>query len=340
MVGGMDVIDAHSHLPLDTDDAVTVLEGVGGGGVSVINICVDSGQLGGLDAQRGWYRSLVQQHPKRFGWVTSFPLDGFGSSGWAESCIAQLDTDFAAGACGCKVWKNVGMELRDSERGDWVFCDDPRFDPIYEHLSAVEKPLLMHIGEPLACWTSIDQMERDRSPHLAYYRQCPQWHWHGRAGVPTHSDLIASRDRVAERHPGLTVVGAHYGSLEYSIDEVAKRLRRYPNFVVDTSARLGDIALQAALDRERVRDFFMEFSGRVLWGLDWVLTTPTSQLEESARREVLTRLAAAYEQEFAFFAGAQPVEINGGRIAGLELPADVLRAMFHDNAMRVYGLSG
>ena len=324
-------VDAHSHLPLDTDAALAAVEKVG---VRIVNICVDSPQLGGLDAQRGWYRDLLQRHPERFAWVTSFSLDGFGTDGWAERAIAQLDADFADGACGCKVWKNVGMELRDPATGAFVFCDDERFDAIYAHLAAAGRPLLMHIGEPLACWQSLDAMRAAKSPHLAYYEACPQWHWHGRAGVPSHARLIASRDAVCEKHPGLAVVGAHYGSLEFDVGEVAARLRRFPNFVVDTSARLGDIAIQAAADREGVRRLFQEFSTRILWGLDWVQTRPASALADGEAADLLARVAAAYAEERRFFLSDDPA----GEPRGLGLDDAIVRRLFNDNARRVYGV--
>lgn len=327
-------IDAHSHLPLDTEDGVAALDSLD---LSVICICVDSAQLGGLDAQRRWYRALQRRYPQRFHWVTSFSLAGFGEVGWADQAIAQIDSDFADGACGCKVWKNVGMELR-RPGGDFVFVDDPAFDPIWEHLAAKGRPLLMHIGEPLACWTSLDDMQRQGSPHLAYYRECPQWHWHGRSGMPSHAKLIATRDRVVEKHPKLTVIGAHYGSLEFSFADVAERLQKYPNFFVDTSSRLGDIALQAMHDRDGVREFFEMFADRILWGLDWVLTTPTSTVDDAERAGLLARITAAYQQEFAFFAGTDTVEINGRSVAGLGLPPEVLDKVFQDNARRVYDL--
>ena len=296
-------VDAHSHLPLDSDAALAAVEKVG---VRIVNICVDSPQLGGLDAQRGWYRDLLQRHPERFAWVTSFSLDGFGTDGWAKRAIAQLDADFADGACGCKVWKNVGMELRDPATGAFVFCDDERFDA----------------------------MRAAKSPHLAYYEACPQWHWHGRAGVPSHARLIASRDAVCEKHPGLAVVGAHYGSLEFDVGEVAARLRRFPNFVVDTSARLGDIAIQAAADREGVRRLFQEFSTRILWGLDWVQTRPASALADGEAADLLARVAAAYAEERRFFLSDDPA----GEPRGLGLDDAIVRRLFNDNARRVYGV--
>src|SRR4051812_17891856 len=98
------IVDGHAHLPLDTAEAQAWM---GSRELSVVNICVASSELGGLDAQREWYRKLHAAMPGRFAWVTSFD-----PAAPADEAIAQLKADFAAGACACKVWKNVGMEMR------------------------------------------------------------------------------------------------------------------------------------------------------------------------------------------------------------------------------------
>jgi predicted TIM-barrel fold metal-dependent hydrolase len=323
-------IDAHVHLPADSDAARDV---VAQAQLKVINICVDSAELGGLAAQRGWYSELRRRQPERFAWVTSFSLEGFGAAGWAERVIAQLAEDFdTGGAVGCKVWKNVGMDLRDPATGEFVFIDDARFEPIFQWLQEQGRPVLMHIGEPLACWSPLDPA----NPHYGYYSANPQWHWCGRTDVPTHARLIASRDAIAERFPRLKVVGAHYGSLEFDVSEVAARFERYPNFHVDTSARLADVGLQAARDHDKVRSFFIQYADRVLWGTDPVVTRPMSQLPPDQLQPLLQWLPRMWQKEWRFFATSDELHFNNVPARGLALPDDVLRKLFVDNARRVY----
>ncbi len=324
-------IDAHVHLPADTDASRALLEEAQ---VKVINICAASSRIGGCDAQRAWYRPLAARHPDRFAWVTSFNVEHFAAPDWAERAIAQLAGDFAGdgAAVGCKVWKNIGMELRDPATGDWVFVDDPRFDPIFRWLEKEGRPLLMHIGEPLACWQPLDPA----SPHYAYYSTETQWHWHGRDDVPTHQRLMESRDAIVQRYPKLTVIGAHYGSLEFDLGEMAARFERYPNFFVDTSARLVDMGLHAAADREAVRDFFIRWSDRILWGTDTVCDRPISAMDDTQREAHLGQVQRLLRKEWRFFATADDLNFNGRTARGLALPDDVLQRLFLDNARRVY----
>ena len=72
--------------------------------------------------------------------------------------------------------------------------------------------LIMHTGEPRACWLPLDP----KSPHYAYYSEHPQWHMHGRTDFPSHAELIAGRDRVLERHPRVAVCTIYNGNLDES----------------------------------------------------------------------------------------------------------------------------
>jgi predicted TIM-barrel fold metal-dependent hydrolase len=324
----MKAIDGHAHLPLDTSDGIAWVESQD---IAVVNICVDAAELGGLGAQRGWYRGLMEKRPGRFAWVTSFPLQGFGQPGWADRAIASLSADFAAGAVGCKIWKNVGMELRDPD-GRFVFVDDERFAPVLSFLQASGRPLLTHIAEPMAAWSPLDP----ESPHFDYYSTAKHWHWHGRTDVPTHERLIASRDAIVERYPNLRMIALHLGSQEHDLDAVESRLTRWQNYTVDTGARLGDLALHARRDRDRLRAFFHRWADRIIWGIDWVWTAPLSSRTpaewEQLRRELDARLAL----ELAFFGTDNEVVICGKPVCGLALPPRVLQALTLDNARRAY----
>ncbi len=117
------------------------------------------------------------------------------------------------------------------------------------------KTLMGHLGEPKNCWLPLDSMttQNDRR----YFENHPEYHMYLHPEMPSHEALMQARDCVLEKHPDLRFVGAHMGSLEYSVDELAKRLDRYPNMSVDLAARMGQLFYQTADGREKVRDFFI-----------------------------------------------------------------------------------
>lgn len=325
-------IDAHGHVPLDIPEATSWQGDFGLAGA--MNICVAHEDLGGLNAQREWYRQLSAANPAAWAWATSFSLDHFGGPDWAAGAIAALTHDFTSpgAASACKVWKNVGMELRDALTGDWVFVDDNRFTPIFEYLETHRRPLLMHIAEPVQAWRALDPAD----PHYSYFSKATKWHWHGRDDVPSHERLIASRDAVVARHPHLPVIGLHLGSHEHDLAAVSARLARYPNYHVDTGARLGDLFVHAERDRNGLIAFFTGWQDRILWGVDFVITRPISTFAAAKRSALHQAMAARYALERRFFSTAEQITWRGRTVQGLELPEPVLQKLVHQNARDLY----
>lgn len=319
-------IDAHIHFSGDHPDAVEFLKEMD---LKMLNIVVAHGDAERWKKQISEYEQMARTWPEQYAWCTSFGIDGWGEPDYAERVIAGLERDFnEGGAVACKVWKNIGMDYRNSD-GSFIHIDDERFDPILNYLADNDRPLLAHIAEPLACWRPLEPGK----PHYSYYSKNPQWHMHGRTDMPTHEEIIARRDRMVERHPRLRVIGAHLGSLEYDVAEVARRFDRYPNFAVDISARLDDLAYQ---DSDTVRQFFLNYPDRILYGTDIVRRTPQSQMTDEERRNVINDARQEFERHFLYFESDGPVTLRGRETRGLGLPGDVLEKFYTRNARAWY----
>jgi len=281
-----------------------------------MNICITEPINGEWREQADLYCTMSKAHPNRFAWCTTFALPDFVDPTWQDRSIAQLDADFADGAIACKVWKNVGMELRKPD-GSFVLPDDPIFDPIYEHVAAKGKTLLTHIAEPIACWQPLT----GDNPHLDYYRNNPQWHMYNRPEYPSHGQLMDARDQVVAKHPKLRVVGAHLASFEYDLDILAQRFDKYPNFAVDISARLIDLVIKPS---NQVRDFFLRYPDRILFGTDVVMTQRPSTMEPDQKAAAIAKLRQNYETHFAYFNEDKPMRVRNRETTGLKLPQSAL----------------
>lgn len=321
----MPKIDAHIHYPGDQADSVSLLERLD---LKLINVCVAHDNQGDWRSQAEIYQKLAEKTPGRFAWCTSFDLPRFDDPDYVDQVIEGLGQDIAAGAIACKIWKNVGMEVKKPD-GDFLMIDDPLFDPIYEYLTGENITLLLHIGEPLACWQPLE----DNNPHYNYYRQHPEWHMYNKPDFPSHQTLIAARDHMVAKHPQLRVVGAHLGSLEYDVAEIARRLDRYPNFAVDSSARLLDLTYQ---EPGVVHQFFLNYQDRLLYGTDIVQRQPVSTLSEGERQQHLAQVEARYQTDFAYFESEQAMVIRGRQVQGLGLPEGVLEKFYFKNARAWY----
>lgn len=326
------IIDAHAHYYGDHVEAVARLRAAD---IRMVNVAVAEAAGDSWREQATVYRALATQYPDTYAWCTTFDppddavwADVEGRRRYAESTVAGLRRDFEAGAAACKVWKSIGMKLRKPS-GEFVLIDDAVFDPVYAFLASIGKPLLMHIGEPLACWQPLEAA----NPHAGYYRANPEWYMGDKPDHPTHRALIDARDRVLARHPRLRAVGAHLGSLEYDVTEIAARLDRYPNFAVDTSARLTDLVRQ---DQTAVRSLFPKYPDRILFGTDIGVEDPVSALDEAQRTQHLSALLERYAREADYYRRGSSMALYGVEAPGLGLPSDVADAVLAGNALRWY----
>ena len=318
----MTKIDAHVHIR--TSDPA-IMEFARREGFKLLTINTGSDSREDIDQQREYALKMKSLYPDEISWLATFAMENFEEPGWADTVVRNLQEDLDKGASGFKVWKDIGMTFRDS-LGRFIFLDDPLFEPILEFMQASGKTLLAHIGEPRNCWLPIDSMtvNNDKS----YFRNNPQYHMYLHPEYPSYERLIESRDHVLARYPDLKLVGAHLGSLEWDVDELADRLDRYPNFAVDLAARVCHLQVQ---DREKVRNFVLRYQDRILYATDFGITEGNFE----SRREWLEK---EWRSDWTYFAtdslmSSQNVE---GEFKGLDLDEAVLRKIFYQNAMHWY----
>jgi predicted TIM-barrel fold metal-dependent hydrolase len=251
---------------------------------------------------------------------TTFDPYTFDSPSFTADSIKQINQDFAHGSVAVKIWKNIGMELKDHS-GKYIMADDAKFQPIYQDIAAHGKTLLTHQAEPDVAWGPPDTSD----PSWSYYQENPQWYVGDKPGFPSKQSILAARDRVIENNPKLRVVGVHLGSMEKSLDNIAQRLDKYPNFAIDTAARMEYLMLTP---REQVRNFLIKYQDRVLYGTDLDL------LATANAAETLKEWQSTYVRDWKFLATNEIVTAGGKQVQGLSLPQPVLRKIFHDNATR------
>lgn len=243
-----------------------------------------------------------------------------GRSGFAAGAIRQLDRDFAKGAIAVKLWKNLGMEIKDAS-GNYVLPDDPALTPIYKNIAAHNKTLVAHFADPDSAWAPLDPA----SPDYSYYSKSKEWYMYGRKGGPSKEKILAARDHVLEEFPNLRFVGAHLGSLEVDFPELAEHFDRYPNFAVDLAGRIPYLAL---LPRDQAIAFVLKYQDRLIYATDLSLT-------ESDPLPARVRFwEETYAREWRFLATNESVQFETVEAQGLALPASVLRKIYHDNAVR------
>ncbi len=313
-------IDVHVHV-FKTDPAFqALLEQLH---VKLLNILVVDDTLSyrkQLEPQVVDALALIGSSHGHIALCTTFDPFRFNHPAFVTETIKQLDQNFAQGAVSVKIWKNVGMELK-TRSGNFVMPDDPKLEPIYKDIAKHGKTLMAHLAEPDVAWGPPDPSD----PSWSYYQENPQWLMYQRPGYPSKQEILQARDHVLAENPKLRVVGVHLGSMEKDLDDIVRHLERYPNFAVDTAARM-DYLMLAPL--EKVRSFLIKYQDRVLYGTDLDLVA-TANVQESLKEWQLT-----YARDWKFLATDKGFDYHGKKVTGLKLPQPVLRKIFRENALR------
>ena len=321
-------IDVHTHLNAEHP---ALLEQARDDNFRLLTINVDAPGYPDIREQRSIAVALREQFPARLAFLTTFSLEGWAETkSWQNRTIDYLDESFSLGAIGVKVWKNIGMVFRNSDN-EFVMIDDPQFDPIFRHLTETGNTLLGHIGEPKNCWLPLEEMtvNNDRN----YFREHPEYHMYRHPEYPSYDTIIEARDDMLDKHPELTFVGAHLGSMEWSIRMMAEHLERYPNMALETAARIPHLQYLTQQNRQEVRDFFIRYQDRILYATDLGMS-PDSDPET-----VKQRAHETWQQDWLYFVTDDSLTVSevNGPFRGLKLPKTVINKLYRDNAETWYG---
>jgi len=325
--------DAHIHYDLYDDAFLKYADSLG---MHLLSINVDAGEP--VDEQLNITTSLRNKHPGKLNFIGTFSVDDFASDHFADQLIARTERCMNAGAKGMKIWKNVGMTLQD-EQGTFVMADHPAFAPFFAYLEKQGIPLIAHLGEPKNCWVPYEQMTV--SGDLNYYSRHPEFHMFQFPEKPSYDAQIIARDHLLERYPKLVFVGAHIGSLEWDIDEVAKRFDAFPNFYVDLAARMVYLQLHTYRDRKKLKSFLTTYQDRILYGSDIELKPADSTRRDERYKDMKT----TWLQQWQFIATDDIIPTDyfsdpsaPKEMEGLRMPRTIVDKMFYENTKRVFRL--
>ena len=327
--GQVEKVDTHVHIRTERDAFV---EQARKDNFKLVAIVVDHSD--GREDVREQFNYCMQQandHSDAIACITAFSAKEWDEPDWAQQSLQWLDSCFAAGAIGIKVWKNIGMVQRD-QAGELVIVDDPKLDTIFAVLANREIPVIGHLGEPKNCWLPVEEMTTNNDK--GYFTNNPQYHMYKHPEMPSYEEQIAARDRMLEKNPELTFIGAHMGSLEWSVDELAKRLDQFANMSVDLSARMGQIFYQTRENREKVRDFFIQYQDRLLYGTDM------GDDGDGSKEALQQGMHSTWLRDWKYFVTDETMtsDLIEGEFQGLQLPREVIDKIYHKNAQIWFGI--
>ncbi len=223
----------------------------------------------------------------------------------AEDIAGYLQKGFV----GYKIWQGPYYRvLKEGEKGI-RYLDDPAHEPVF---TAMEKAGMIgasvHVADPNGPFGNRGKWATDP---VEYWRQ------------------IMSMERVLQRHPNLTIVAAHGCWLvcqDAQLDFLRYMFKTYPNFYVDIAATDQYFNL---VNRENLRDLFIEYADRLLFGTDasaYKAEAIPAMIERHARS---FQILETEDLVAGSFFGTTPTK-------GLNLPKEVLEKIYYKNAMKLY----
>ncbi|QMU31675.1 amidohydrolase family protein [Adhaeribacter radiodurans] len=313
-----------THVHINTTDAGLIKQAEEDN-FRLLTINVDAPGYPDITEQQRLALEHVKAYPERIAYATSISVKDFNAPDWQNKTIAYLKDSFAKGAVAVKFWKNIGMELKD-KNNKFVMVDNPQFDPIIDFISQNKRTLIAHLGEPRNCWLPIDKMTVNGDKN--YYREHPQYHMYLHPEYPSYEQHIQARDHMLEKHSDVTFVGAHLGSLEWSVDELAKRLDKFPNMAVDMAARIPHFQYQSVKEREKVRGFFIKYQDRLIYATDFVFN------KDRNSADVRKQAHETWSRDWKFFASDENMSVPSieGTFNGLKLSREVIDKIYFQNA--------
>ena len=190
-------IDVHTHIYKDDPELNALIERLN---LRAVNICVIDDrdpEFNELEPQRTEVLKVRQSTLGRVAFCTTFSPYEFEKPKFGARAIRQLNHDFAQGAVAVKIYKVMGMEMKNAA-GKWVMADDPAFKPIYRDIVSHDRTLIAHLAEPDSCW----QPPNPTSPDYSYYNEHPSEYAYGHPEWPSKQAILYSSCRPsANRGP-------------------------------------------------------------------------------------------------------------------------------------------
>lgn len=318
------VIDAHNHLG----------DLFGRGWINrsldeILSALDEAGVVGYVDLDGGWGEEILDQHLSHLA-PAAERFRVFGGVDWSK--WSRLGEDFPAyvvehlhiqkarGAFGLKIWKPFGLFIRD-QHDALVKVDDERLDPLWQAAAELEMPVMIHVADPVAFFDPIDEAN-ERWEELGAH---PEWAFTS-PPFPPFLEIINGLKNLVKRHPATTFIGAHVGCYAENLGFVAQMLDECPNYLIDISARLGELGRQPY----SARRFFIKYADRILFGLDEGIHIQGYRLSY--------RFLETDDEYFNYNVAEIPLQ---GRwyVHGLYLPDEVLKKVYHENAAKLLNFS-
>lgn len=261
-------------------------------------------------------------HPGRFLTFCQLDWGRLADRDGVDALRASLTDSAEQGARGVKIWKNLGLEIRDAD-DRLIAVDEPRVITVLQHAGELGLPVLIHTADPIAFFEPADAHNERIEELLAH----PDWWFGDRSRHPSFDDLLDAHAALVLACPGTRFIGAHAGCAAEDLDRVERLLAAAPNYSIDIAERIAELGRQP----RRFMQLFERFPDRVLFGTD---RFPP----DAAVYSTYFRFLETNDESFAHDPDGEPGRQGRWTISALGLRPEQLVKLYRANARRVLAL--
>ena len=335
------IIDLHMHID-GTEErfarAVRIMDAAGLG----IGVNLSGGTVTHAPGEASEFERVKAMadrlHPGRFVHYMNLDYAGWNEPDFTERAVQQIEEGRRLGAAGLKEYKRLGLFLRDAQK-QLIKIDDPKLDGVWKKCGELGMPVSIHVADPRAFWLPYDE-QNERWTELKDHRS---WWFGDAAKYPPREELLAALNRVIERHPQTTFVCVHFANNAEDLDWVEHALDTHPNMLADLAARIPELGRH---EPERVRRLFTKHADRILFATDFMIYDKLilgsgGDADKPTDDDALTFYSKCWRWlETADRDWPHMTPIQGDwTINSIQLPPDVLRKIYFDNAHRLLARS-
>jgi len=304
------IVDVHSHnyarTDADVDRWVATMDAVGLERTVILS--------GNTKDKFDEVFAKYKRHPKRFEVWCGFDYSGFDQPRYGPAAVAELERCHRAGARGVGELSDKGRGLGATTNTLGMHVDDPRLDPLLEKCAELHMPINIHVGEDKWMYEPMD----DTNDGLM---NAWKWRVSKDPGVLQHDEVVATLQRAAKKHPHTIFIACHFANCCSDLNRLGAMLDECPNLYADMGARFAEISPIPRF----VTAFFKRYADRLMYGTDM---DPQPGMYRVTFRYLETADEHFYPGYFSKYHWPWHA---------LALPDDILRKVYRENALRVFG---
>ena len=302
-------VDVHSHhrMPMSAAQIQDVIAEMDAMNMAVlVNLSGGSG-----DGLRRTAEQIAETAPGRIVLFANLDFNGMDDPDWTERTVRAFEADVAAGARGLKIFKNLGMTVRDGSGR--VSVDDPRIDPVWAKAGELGVPVLIHSADPAQFWEPHDEFNERWYELIERPRRKRDPAVHG-----SWEEIMAEQENVFRKHPSTNFIAAHLAWYGNNLERLGQLLDEMPNVYSAFGAVIAELGRQPRFANR----WLTQYQDRILFGKDsWA---PDEYPTYFQTLETDDDYVEYFRRRHAFW-----------RIYGLDLSDEVLRKIYYQNALTI-----